>query len=245
MKGLFWLSVLIFAVFTNLSFACTRFEFGVPTTAQFTRAEAVFIGQAIKVEDYLKTEGYLKVQFKVQKNFKGASNPTFAITTPNWRAACGLKIKKGQTWIIYAFYNEESKTFESSHGYRYNPTEDKEEVNILKAASERKTDTTISGRLISYGVYEYKYEPVEITVAGNGRQYSTTTKLDGTYKIPLSAPGIYKVKMKFPFRAMIEFGFSNKKTVYSEGVPTFFEYEIKLEQGDDDYSFFEVSKHNQ
>ncbi len=248
MKNLFWLSVLIFLVFINISFACTRFEFGVPIQAEFTRADAVFIGKAVKVEDLRGKDGnsnnWLKVQFKVKQNFKGAENPTFTIVTNDWRAACGLKIKKGQTWIIYAKYDED-KIFRSIIGNEYNSSEDKEEVEILKLASERKTDTTISGRLTLFGGFPYQHEAVEITVEGNGTQQTTTTKADGTFTISSLMAGNYKVKMKFPFHASIlDARDSDEKPVYTEGTPTLFEYEVKLKQGDYDYSFFEIFRYS-
>ena len=249
MKNLFWLSVLLFLVFINISFACTRFEFGVPTQAEFTRADTVFIGRAIKVEHSAGKDDdsnqWSKVHFKIQQNFKGAEKPTFTIVTNNWRAACGLKIKKGQTWIIYAHYDDEDKIFRSNIGNEYNPLEDKEEVEILKLASERKTETTISGRLTSFSGYPYQHEAVEITVEGNGIQKTTTTKPDGTFSVTSLKAGNYKVKMKFPFEASIlYFPKSDQKPVYTKGIPTLFEYEVKLKQGDYDYSFFEIFRYN-
>ncbi|MCA1624826.1 MAG: carboxypeptidase-like regulatory domain-containing protein [Acidobacteria bacterium] len=245
---LLWLLILISVVFTNVSFACSRFEFGVPICAQFTRADAVFIGKAIKIEDLTGKDDYpdnwLKVQFKVQQNFKGAKNSIFTLITNDWRAACGLKIKKGQTWIIYANYDDEDNTFVSNIGYKYNPKEDKEDLEILNAASERKTNTTISGRLISHGAYEYKYEPVEITVEGNGSRQTTTTNVEGTFKVSPLTAGNYKVKMKFPFHASPNFVIPNLKYVYTEGTPTFFEYEAELKLGDCDYSFFEIFRYS-
>lgn len=247
MKNLFWLLVLIFAVFIDISFACSRFEFGVPVQAQFTRADAVFIGKAVKVEDLTGKDDYpdnwLRVQFKVGQNLKGAENPTFTLITNDWRAACGLKIKTGQTWIIYAHYDDEDKVFRSNTGRKYNALEDKKDIEVLKLASERKTDTTISGRLISYGVYEYEYEPVEITVEGNGSLQTTTTNADGTFSVSSLTSGTYKVRIKFPFRASLEYRVSDKKPVYTKGTPTFFEYEVKLEQGDHEYSFFEIFRY--
>lgn len=249
MKSLFLVSILIFVFFTNVSLACSRFEFGVPTCAEFTRADVVFIGEAVKTEDLTGKGDYpdnwLKVRFKVKQNFKGAKNPTFTVITNDWRAACGLEIKKGQTWIIYARYDDEDKTFVSNIGYKYNPKEDKEDLEILKAASERKTDTTISGQLISYGViYEYNYEPVEITVEGNGSRQTTLTDAKGKFNISTLTAGKYKVKMKFPFHASLLFFIPDLKYVYTEATPTFFEYEVELKQGDCDYSFFEIFRYS-
>jgi hypothetical protein len=248
MKNLFWLSVLLFLVFINISFACTRFEFGVPTQAEFTRAAAVFIGKAIKVQYSAGKDDdsnqWSKVHFKIQQNFKGAENPTFTIVTNNWRAACGLKIKKGQTWTIYAHYDDEDKIFRSNIGNEYNPLEDKEEVEILKLASERKTDTTISGRLTLSGLYPYK-EVVEITVEGNGIQQTTTTKPDGTFSVSSLTAGNYKVKMKFPSGAsIVYFTISGQKPVFTKELSNLFEYEVKLKHGDYDYSFFEITTYS-
>ena len=247
MKNLFWLSVLIFSVFINISFACTRIDLNVPIQAEFTRADAVFIGKAIKVEHSTGKDDYSniwsKVHFKIQQNFKGTETSTFTIVTNNWRAACGLKIKKGQTWIIYAHYDDEDKIFRSIIGNKYNSSEDKEEIEILKLASERKTDTTISGRLGSFMYIPYQYEAAEITVEGNGIQQTTITKPDGTFSVAPLKAGNYKVKMNFPFDAFVMYyPSSNQKPVYSKGASTLFEYEVKLKQGDHAHSFFEISR---
>jgi len=246
---LLWLLILIFVFFTNVSLACSRFEFGVPTCAKFTRADAVFIGKAINIENLTGKEDYedesLKVQFKVQHNFKDAENPTFTLITNDWRAACGLNIKKGQTWIIYANYDDENKTFISNIGNKYNLKEDREDLEILKTVSERKADTKISGRLISFGTSnEYKYEPVEITVEGNGSRRTTATNVEGTFNISSLTAGNYEVKMKFPFHASLLFFIPNLKSIYTEGTPTFFDYEVGLKQGDCDYSFFEIFRYS-
>jgi hypothetical protein len=247
MKNLFWLSVLYFSVLINVSFSCTRFELDVPIQAEFTRADSVFIGKAVEVEDLSGKDdnpnNWLKVQFKVQQNFKGAENPTFTIVTSDWRAACDLKIKKGQTWIIYARYDDKDKVFRSIIGNKYNSSEDKEEVEILKLASARKTDNAISGRLTSFMYMPYQHQAAEITVEGNGIQRTTSTKPDGTFSVTPLTTGNYKVKMKFPFDASIlYYPKSDLKPLYSEGIPTLFDYEVKLKQGDYDYRTFEVFK---
>ena len=248
---LLWLLILIFVFFNNASLACSRFEFGVPTCAKFTRADAVFVGKAIKVQDLKRNNDYRRVKFQVQQNFKGAENLIFTLITNDWRAACGLDIKKGQTWLIYAYYDDKSKSFRTNTGNKYNVDEDnkynvdedKEELQILKTSSEGKTDTTISGRLISYGTYEYKYEPVEVSVEGNGNRQTTKTKDDGTFSISSLTSGNYKVNFKFPFHASVLYTVKLKSN-YTEGTPTFFDYEVELKQGGCDYSFFEIFRYS-
>ncbi len=249
MKNFSWLLVLVFVVFANTSLACSTLVFGVPICAEFTQADAVFLGKAIKVEDLTGKADYpdnwKRVHFKVQENFKGAENPTFSLITNDWRAACGLNIKKGQTWIIYANYDEEDKTFHSNTGNKYNPKEYKEDLEILRTASERKTDTSISGQLTSFPDYgEYKFEAVEITVEGNGIEKTTTTNEEGRFNVNSLFGGNYKVKMKFPFYANFVTNLPPSKYNYIPTTTTFLEYQVELKQGDCDYSFFEVYKQN-
>jgi hypothetical protein len=156
-----------------------------------------------------------------------------------------LKIKKGQTWIIYAHYDDQDKIFRSNIGNEYNPLEDKEEVEILKLASERKTETTISGQLTSFLSLPYQHEAAEITIEGNGIQQTTTTKRYGDFSVNSLKAGNYQVKMKFPFNASVSYyPGSDWKFVHGKGVSTLFEYEVKLKQGDYDYKTFEITRHS-
>ncbi len=248
MKYWFWQSVLVLSVFLNVSYACTRIDYNVPIQAEFTRADAVFIGKAVKTEDVKgrdeDSSDWMKIRFRVQQNFKGAETPTFTIMTSDWRGACGLNVKKGETWIVYANYDED-KVFRSIVGKKYDSSENKEEIEILKLASEGKTDTTISGRLGSFMYVPYQYEAAEITVEGNGIQKSTTTGSDGTFSITSLTAGSYRVRMKFPFDAFVTFySGSDQKIVHSKR-SALFEYEVRLNQGDQHHSFFEIGKYSQ
>lgn len=245
MKCLFFLPILFLTAFTNVSLACSRSEFGVPICAEYTRADAVFVGKAVKIEDLTGKDdypdNYKRVHFKVQQNFKRAENSTFAIVTSDWRAACGLKIGKGQTWIIYAYYDAESKTFKSDTGYKFEEKY-KEDLKILKAASEGKSDTTISGRLTSFADFKYKYEAAELTIEGNGSRQTITTNAEGVFNINVLSAGKYTIKMKFPFKADFVANIQDLKYDNSEGTQTYLQYEVELKQGDCNYSFFEVYK---
>ena len=98
MKYRLLLSIILLCLFPALTLACSRFEFGVPIAAKFTRANAVFVGKTISVESLTGKADYpnnwLKVRFRVQLGFKGSKNSTITLITNDWRAACGLKIRK-------------------------------------------------------------------------------------------------------------------------------------------------------
>lgn len=238
---------LIFLASADYARSCPQSEFGVPPCANFTRAAAVFLGKVIKIEGLDGKEEYpagaRKIRFKVLENFKGADNPTFTLTTPDSNAACALNIKAGQTWIIYAGHDIDGKGFYDFRGVKFNPKENTGELETLKTVSSGRTEASISGRLASSAqTGKYTYEPVEITIEGSGGRQTTKTDAEGVFHLSPLAAGKYKVKMNFPYRAGLLWNEFLLKTSYTEGIPTFFEYEVEVKPGDCDYNFFEVLK---
>jgi len=238
---------LIFIASAASVFACTLAEDGTPVCAYWTRADAVFLGKAVKVEDAPKNEnfpdGARKIRFQVLQNFKGADNPTFtvAVTDP----LCGVNVKSGQTWIIYAGNDIVLKSFSAFRGIRQiEPKEANGEAETLKNILAGKSDTAISGRLSSAGG-SYIYEPVEISVAGNGKLLTAKTNADGAFNVAVPPDVNYKVELKFPYKASFKWDENLLGTSLTEGIPTFFRYEVKLNDGDCHFSFFEVLKKSQ
>jgi len=240
--------VIILSIFAGSSLACSRLEFAVPTCALYTRADAVFLGKAIKVKQFSDEDednaGMREVQFKVLQNFKGAENPTLTITTNDWRAACGLRIGKGQMWLIYADYDKEDKIFRSNEGSKYKPEEDREKVDFLKTASEGNSEVSIFGSLVSYfDQVFYKFEPAEVILEGNGNKQVIKTDSNGLFKFSPLIAGNYKVQLKFPFKAALEQFSPITKYSVAEGNPTIFDYEVELKKSECNYTQFGVFKY--
>lgn len=239
-----------FFVFANASYACSRFEWGVPECASYTRADAVFFGKAIKVEDLTGKndfpDGWRKVLFEVRHNLKGAENKTIELVTADWRAACGLKIKKGQTWYIFATYNSEEKYFEDFLGVKYSEKKDAEKIKSLKKEMSANINGEISGKLVSYpGGLVYLYEPAEVMLEGNENRQTIFSNDKGDYKFSALKAGNYKVRMKFPFRASLLWsGYDEAMTSFREEFPSTLDYEVELKAGDCDFRYFEVFKYS-
>jgi hypothetical protein len=241
--------ILLFSIliaFTDVSFACTRTEFGVPVCANFTRADAVFSGKVLKVEDVPKAEdfpvGGHKIRFQVLQNFKGADNPTFSLITADWKTDCGLNVKTGQTWIIYARNDIVVKSFQDFRGVKLNPKEKSEELETLKNIAAGKSEMTISGQLTSTdqnGIYIY--EPVEISIEGKNRQ-TAKTDANGAFNFVVPSDGKYRVEMKFPYNSSVIWNDELLGTSFIAGIPTVLKYEVRLNEGDCNFSFFEVLK---
>jgi len=241
------LSFLTFIVFTDVSFGCSQTETGVPACAYWTRADAVFSGKVLKVENASKSEdlpaGSQKVRFQVLQNFKGADNPTFSLVTTGAKTVGGLEIKKGETWIIYANNDIVVKSFTAFRGTKIEPKIPNDELETLKSVVGGKTDAAISGRIVSdISNGRYEYEPVEVTVESKGKRLTAQTDSDGAFNISVPSEGTYKVELKFPYRAGLEWNEMLLGASNTEGTPTVFKYEVRLNDGDCNYNVFEVRK---
>lgn len=236
---------MLFAASAETISACALADDGTPVCAYWTRADAVFTGKAVKVENAPSNEGFpagaRKVRFQVQHNYKGADNPTFTVVVT---ADCGLKIKSGQTWIIYAANDIVLKSFSAFRGVLIEPKTASEEAVGLKNILDGKSDTAISGRLGSAAQGRYFYEPVEISVAGGGKTLSARTDADGAFNIAVPPDANYTVELKFPYRAGLKWDDNLLGTKLTAGIPTLFKYNVKLNDGDCHFGFFEVSKVN-
>jgi hypothetical protein len=239
------LLVLFFAALTINTFACPETETGVPTCAYWTRADAVFSGKVLKVEDAPQNEdfpaGARKIRFQVQQNFKGADNPTFTVAVID--PLCGLKVKTGQTWIIYAGNDVVLKSFSAFRGVKIEPKINNAESDTLKNILAGKSDTAISGRFSSAaGNGGYAFEPIEISVAGSGKLLTAKTDAVGAFNIAVPPDANYKVELKFPYKASFKWDENLLGTSLTEGNPTLFKYEVRLNDGDCHFSAFEVLK---
>jgi hypothetical protein len=236
---------LLLIAFTDVSLACSQTESGVPVCANFTRADVVFSGKVLKVENVSGKEdlpeGARKIRFQVLQNFKGADNPTFTLISVNAKASGGLDIKSGQTWIIYANNDIVVKSFAEFRGVKLDPKAASEELETLKNIAAGKSEMTISGQMTSQNG-KYVDEEVEITVEGKGFRQTTKTDADGAFNFVMPSDGKFKIEMKFPYKASLVWNDALLGTSLTEGIPTVFKYDVTLNQGDCNFSFFEVLK---
>jgi len=247
MKFTLFLFLLFIALSIN-SIACTRTEFGIPACAYFTRADVVFLGKALKIENAPKSEDLpsnaRNIRFQILQNFKGADNPNFSVVTTGKNSANGLNIKKGETWLIYANYNVVYKSFTEFRGAKVESVENNAEVETLKDILSGKTDTAISGQFATLSG-KYTDEPIEIAVEGKGKKFTAQTDANGAFNIAVPSDGIYKVELKFPYKANLIWNENLLGTSLTEGIPSIFKYEARLNDGDCHFSFFEVFKKTQ
>jgi hypothetical protein len=234
------LSFSIFIAAVENASACAIATDGAPVCAYWTRADAVFSGKALKVEEAPKSEdfpaGARKVRFQVQKNFKGADNPTFTVAVlPD----CGLNIKSGQSWIVYVENDIVVKSFSAIRAVRLDPKIPNDEQVALENIANGKSDTAITGHI--GGALS---EPVEIAAAAKGKVFSAKTDASGAFNLAVPPHASYKVELKFPFRTGLKWADNLLNASLADGTPTVFRYEVRLGDGDCHFGDFEVLKTN-
>lgn len=236
---------LICLTFAKILPACPQTETGVPACAYWTRADAVFLGKILNIEKVSGSEdlpaGSRKIRFQVLQNFKGVDNPTFAVITKDAKTDCGLNAKKGETWIIYANNDIVVKSFAKFRGVKIEPKLESAELETLKNIIAGKSAAAISGRIISTDGKNIE-EPVEVTVEGKNFKQTAKTDINGAFNIPVPPDANYKIELKFLYETNIKWDENLLGALLTQGVPTIFKYEVRLNDGDCHFSFFEVLK---
>lgn len=145
--------------------ACSCRPFGDLDIKSYNDVDVIFIGKAIDIQindaTYTKT-----VTFLVEKNLKGnISSNTLQIETPSNGIICGLTIRKGDSWYMWA-YQDETGSYQSWLCTRSisNPTYvtyqpilkryEKEQKFILKMSRKKGVQKIKSKHIIGKGLLE-------------------------------------------------------------------------------------------
>lgn len=101
------INILVVYCFIELASSCSCRR-GTPLSKRFNEATYVFIGKAIHSK-FEHTSSSLKVLFQVEEVFKGSISvdQTIHIHTNMQSAACGVFIRTGERWQIWAYGSEE------------------------------------------------------------------------------------------------------------------------------------------
>lgn len=112
MKKLFLLLPIAILVFTaDTALACTCAPPQSPAD-ELKRATAVFSGKLVKIKRHKEAAGMfatVEAVFKVKLVWKGDEKETVSVFTSSISSACGYGFKKGLTYLVYAYANEEGK----------------------------------------------------------------------------------------------------------------------------------------
>jgi hypothetical protein len=252
-------TILLFcaAVFNNVN-ACTCLDYGVPTCALFSRADAVFVGKIKRITSAMGDKnasvqlegvgsissrggGPIWVHFTIEHAFKGVGGETVKALTYSG-TSCDLGVKEGQRWLIFAHRDKETSnlSFGACDG---NGTIEKNSPLIaeLEKLSKHTGALSIRGRVAEQQFSSVKGARAIIT--GNGLNLETITDDDGSYSFEVPTAGAYKVRVIVPFSAsLMRFDDDRPIDEKPEETQTVFEYSATASPAVCDYQYLNTFK---
>ena len=125
-------------IFCSVAEACECVEevFNRGPVEALQNADATFLGTAIKVEnENLNTFPTYKITFAVLDSWKGVPGKSVKVSTFVGGTACGLDIKKDETWLIFAYRTKEGNLTSSicTTSHRIEDWRTSEDVKVLDA----------------------------------------------------------------------------------------------------------------
>jgi len=239
--------------------ACTCLDYGVPTCALFSSADAVFVGKIERITSAMGDKdasvqlggvgsissrggGPIWVHFTIEHAFKGVSGTTVKALTYSG-TSCDLGVKEGQRWLIFAHRNDENSnlSFGACEG---NGAIEKNSPLIaeLEKLSKHSGPLSIRGRVAEQQFSSVKGAKAVIT--GNGLNLETVTDDDGSYSFRVPKSGPYTVKVIVPFSASLMRFRGDDRPIDEkpEETQTVFEYSATASPDVCDYQYLNTFK---
>lgn len=259
---LFFAFITLLLFFQNIS-ACTCREHGVPTCAEFDRADAVFVGKVEQITFFdsedakvsfpsvnsistFKGSGLVWLTVKVEKAFKGVEKKTVKVSTYQGTSCDIGKVKKGQRWIFFAYRNEESGILGVGSCNATGRLSGKlssyaDYFSELEKLSQGKSGTFIKGTLVKDYFVDARQKG-NVSIEGDNFFAENSTDAQGFFSFQVPKSGKYTVKVKVPFSA--QFWLTQESSDFTKNSPaeneTIFEYEINAEENKCNYNQIEL-----
>lgn len=213
-----------------------------PASTDYWRADVVFVGSVTDIvpsfddlDSSLRTKNR-KVTLSVENMYRGSVGAR--IDLQDWINSCEFRFEKGRKYLVYAYRNTDdnslgthgcSRTSELSHA--------KEDIDYINALRRGTVRQTISG-VIQNPVLDRPHAGISVIASANGRQLKTTSDRKGNFKIPVTRPGQYTVRIYFPSGYSIggPAPYVDKiKNVTTTRRQTVVEYQLTLSKGQSEY----------
>lgn len=215
---IFLLAIAISQFASPYIYAC---QCDIPDVCQaYTRADKVFVGKLIKIEDYDGLSTYaVKAFFEVSETFKGTTDKIQPVVFSI--GSCERKFVTGLKYFVYAEPPDKlnvvcnlTQTFsESSYSYKY-------------AKSLSDSDPVYNMNGVIDGLSEEERKKIKITVEQNNKIFPIKLDEDSTYNFVTRNKSDINVKIEFPFSGEFETLLLEKIHEFSEGNKI--EYSLKF-----------------
>ncbi len=189
-------SLFLLPCFVENAFAC-QCSLNPPSCANFSKADAVFVGTVTKVlDDNTVGLGVRKVHFSIKQSFRGVQGTEVELR--NGITSCEMTFDKGKTYFVYA-YGDATKGF-GTHlcSGTQEITDATEDLKYAENHANGVVEQSVVGRILEREDVRKPVAGVKVIVSGKGKSYSAFTDKTGSFKIVVGEPGKYKVRLFLP-----------------------------------------------
>jgi hypothetical protein len=227
------LRVLIASLLVSLFAGAVAAE--TPPCALFTRADVVFAGRVVAIENAQKSEdlpaGTKKTRFQVTENFKGADNPTFTLFSTG-----ETPLKKGQSWIVFAATDIVLKNFSIISRSEVTP----EALADLKKIATTDEFGSISGRIVTTSA-AVDLPKIRVRLTDGAKILTTGVGADGSFQFAVPSGGRFRVELEIPAKVVIKWPDTLLGVRSDAGEVTRFGYDVRTNAGDCSFIELEIS----
>lgn len=181
-------------------------EYEVPTCAMYWNADFVFVARVKSISARPSKNGMYpentRVRLQMLEVFHGGITGEVLDSQGNG-ADCLVEYEKGKRFLIYAHdYNPTTRKIITStcSGSKEITTAREDYLTELRELSQRKEETSIFGRVVSYETYK-PMSGVEVMLYSKGQTFSTATDAEGLYNFVLKHEGVFNVSVIIPYDA--------------------------------------------
>lgn len=167
-----------------------------PPCTQYRTADVVFVGSVVTIA----LEGLgprQKIVFSIERDVKGLSGSTAELVS--YGASCDYAFAEGKSYLVYAYRNTERNELYTHYCTRTTEVSNaRSDLAFFNLINQKRPLPQILGVLAEN---DKRLRDVSIVASSGGRNYRTTTDKEGWFRLNVTLPGKYRVRILLPLYA--------------------------------------------
>ena len=194
-------------LFADRAYACSCIP-RIPPCEAYKETPAIFIALVTDIDPLGNDANEPPyAHLAIEQAFKGITEAKIKMWQGSGGGDCSFVFEKGERYLIYARYSDETKQFHTnictrSRSLAYAA----EDLDFLRGLPSSTQGTRLSGTVVKYDYEEIGSPSIPELIGGvrviaegeNGRRFEAITNNEGFYKTVNLPPGRYKVRAEIP-----------------------------------------------
>lgn len=224
-----FLAVLMLVLYADRANACSCAR-RMPPCEAYKETPAIFIALVTDIDPSSKNTNELPyAHLSIEQAYKGINEAKIKMWQGSGGGDCSFVFKKGERYLIYAWYSDETKQFHTNICTRSRPLAyAAEDLDYLRGLPRSNQGTRLSGTVVKYDYEEIGSPSIPELISGikviaereNGQHFEAITNNEGFYKMVDLPPGRYKVRAEIPSYLSLEGENQNIVELPSKGCAT-------------------------